>query len=116
MELDPHVELLESAYEAFNGRDIDGVIAHMHPAVTWPTDLEGGHVHGHDGVRSYWTRQWTATDPRVTLKRFDTRRDGRIVVTVHQIARDSAGNTQVETARHAYEIERGLIRRMQILD
>jgi hypothetical protein len=27
--------------------------------------MEGGFVRGHDGVRSYWTRQWQVLDPTV---------------------------------------------------
>jgi hypothetical protein len=49
-------ELLGRAYEAFNARDIDGVLATMRADVEWPNGMEGGTV-CHAGVRQYWTRQ-----------------------------------------------------------
>jgi hypothetical protein len=35
-------ELLAHTYAAFNGRDIDAVLAVMHPEVDWPNGMEGG--------------------------------------------------------------------------
>ncbi len=58
-------ELLTRAYDAFNARDVDAAVAAMHPDVDWPNGMEGGRVHGHRGVRDYWTRQWRSIDPRV---------------------------------------------------
>ena len=45
-------ELLERLYDRFNARDIEAALATMHPDVIWANGLEGGHVHGHDGVRA----------------------------------------------------------------
>ena len=59
----PDTELLKRAYVAFNARDLDGALSTMKPDVTWPNGMEGGTVHGHDGVRAYWTRQWGMIDP-----------------------------------------------------
>ncbi|MGH9204759.1 MAG: nuclear transport factor 2 family protein [Vicinamibacterales bacterium] len=57
--------LLMNADAAFNARDLDAVRAVMHPKVDWPNGWEGGRVHGHAGVRNYWTRQWGAIEPHV---------------------------------------------------
>ncbi len=57
------VELLKRIYALFNGRDIESVLAAMHPELVWANGTEGGHVHGLDEVRSYWQRQWTIVDP-----------------------------------------------------
>lgn len=51
-------ELLKSAYEAFNRRDIEGILSTMHPDVDWPNAIEGGRIKGRDGIREYWQRQW----------------------------------------------------------
>jgi hypothetical protein len=59
------VELLKRLYERFNARDMEALLAAMHGEVTWANGMEGGHVHGREGVRSYWTRQWTMIDPHV---------------------------------------------------
>jgi SnoaL-like domain len=82
---------IANAYAAFNRRDIDGALTIMHADVEWENGMEGGFVHGHDAVRSYWTRQWQALDPTVEPMAFAEDSAGRIVVTVHQIVRDRAG-------------------------
>ena len=46
-------ELLLRGYTAFNARDIDTILSWMHPDVEWANGMEGGYVHGHDGVRAY---------------------------------------------------------------
>jgi hypothetical protein len=63
--------LLRRAYETFNGRDIPGALATMHPQVDWPNAIEGGRVHGHAGVREYWERQWGSLDSRVQPLRIE---------------------------------------------
>lgn len=35
-------ELLIKTYKAFNARDIEAVLAVMHPEVDWPNRMEGG--------------------------------------------------------------------------
>jgi hypothetical protein len=107
--------LLEKSYEAFNARDIDAALAAMHVDVDWPNGMEGGYVHGHSGVRDYWTRQWGLIDPHVEPLRFETDEDGRIVVDVRQVVRDRTGNTIAdERVQHVYLIEDGLVRTMEI--
>jgi ketosteroid isomerase-like protein len=59
------VELLRRVYALFNSRDIESVLAAMHPDVVWANGMEGGHVHGRDEVRSYWKGQWAMIDPQV---------------------------------------------------
>jgi hypothetical protein len=72
-------------------------------------------VHGHQGVREYWTRQWHAIDPHVEPIGFETDDAGRTVVMVHQLVRDLEGNLIFEgMVEHIYLIEDGLIRSMDI--
>ena len=106
---------LVALYAAFNARDVDRVLAALHPDVDWPNGLEGGRVHGRAAVREYWTRQWTTIDPRVEPRGFATEADGRVVVDVHQVVRDRAGVLlKDEMVRHVYRIEDGLVRSMEI--
>jgi hypothetical protein len=114
-ELPARQRLLESAYAAFNARDIGGALRMMTPDVEWPNGMEGGFVHGHDAVRAYWTRQWGKIDPHVRPVGFSLRADGRVEVTVHQVVRSLAGEVLVDqTVRHVYTFERDLVRRMDI--
>jgi SnoaL-like domain len=110
-----HEELLQTLYRAFNARDIDVALAGMHPDVDWPNGMEGGRVIGHGEVRAYWTRQWGMIDPHVEPLAFAQEGAGRTVVTVHQLVRDRAGELLVDAVvEHAYLIEDGLIRSMEI--
>jgi hypothetical protein len=109
------VALLEQIYQRFNVRDIEAVLAGLHPDVTWANGMEGGHVHGREAVRSYWTRQWATIDPRVEPTRFSTGADGEIVVEVHQTVRDLRGAVLADRmVGHIFRIEHGLITRFDI--
>jgi arylsulfatase A-like enzyme len=109
--------LLTATYTAFNARDLDSALATMHPEVDWPNGMEGGYVHGRDGVRSYWTRQWKQVDPHVEPQSFTPDEKGRIVVEVHQIVRDLAGSLLLDRmVHHVYELRDGLIGKMEIVE
>ncbi|MFL5865000.1 MAG: nuclear transport factor 2 family protein [Solirubrobacteraceae bacterium] len=108
-------ELLRTIYAAFNGRDIDAVLAAMTKDVDWPNAWEGGRLRGHDAVRDYWTRQWAQIDPRVDPVDIAPRNDGRIAVEVDQVVRDLDGEV-VASGRvvHVYELRDGLVARMDV--
>jgi hypothetical protein len=109
------MKLLAAAYEAFNAREIDRALATMHPDVEWPNGMEGGYVRGREAVRAYWSRQWTMIDPHVEPRGFNAVDRGRIVVDVHQVVRDLRGAVVTDQmVQHVYEIDNGLIRRMEI--
>jgi ketosteroid isomerase-like protein len=109
------VELLKRVYIQFNSRDIEAVLAAMHEDVMWANGMEGGHVHGRDEVRSYWTRQWTMMDPHVEPVRFTNGPDGEVVVEVNQVVHDLNGNLLADrTVSHVFRIENGLIERFDI--
>jgi len=108
-------ELLERAYAAFNARDLDGALATMCPDVVWPNGMEGGVVHGHDGVRAYWTRQWILIDPHVDPVSFSEDESGRIAVSVHQVVRELSGKVLLDRmVEHVYTLKDGLIQSMDI--
>jgi hypothetical protein len=110
-----HEELLRRAYEAFNARDVDAALALMHPDVDWPNGMEGGRVLGRAAVREYWTRQFGVIDSRVEPAGFTTDAEGRVVVDVHQVVRDTAGELLSDgRVEHVYTIRDGLVERMEI--
>jgi hypothetical protein len=109
------VQLLKRVYDRFNARDMETVLASMHDDVTWENGMEGGHVHGRDGVRRYWTRQWTIIDPHVEAVGFSTNAEGEVVVDVHQVVRDLQGQIVADQmVGHIFQFENGLIRRFNI--
>ena len=110
-------DLILFVYEAFNRRDIEAILPKMHPDVEWPNGMEGGWVHGRDGVRAYWTRQWAMIDPRVEPTRVERAKGGQVVVDVHQVVRDLNGSVLLDRmVQHMYSIHDGLIQHMEILE
>ena len=107
-------ELIRKAYEAFNRRDSDAVLALMQEDVDWPNGWEGGYVQGKKAVRAYWQRQWQEIDPEVTpVSVYE--QNGKWVTEVAQVIKDKAGKLLHESRLlHVYEIQDGLIRRMEI--
>jgi nuclear transport factor 2 (NTF2) superfamily protein len=111
------VEFLKHIYDRFNARDMEAVLAAMHENVMWANGMEGGHVHGRNAVRSYWTRQWAMVDPRVEPVGFSKGREGEMIVEVHQVVHDLNGNLLLDhTVGHIFRLEDGLIRRFDIRD
>ena len=111
------IQFLKHVYDRFNARDMETVLAAMHDDVMWANGMEGGHVQGRDGVRSYWTRQWGMVDPHVEPVAFSRGPEGQVVVEVHQVVRDLEGNLLADkTIGHVFRIEDGLIRRFDIRD
>lgn len=107
--------LLRAAYDAFNARDIEAVLALMTEDVVWPNGMEGGFVHGHDGIRAYWTRQWTMIDPKVDPIRIGHEPDGRYDVEVHQVVRTLSGAVIADRiVHHVYQLREGLVTSMEI--
>ena len=109
------VEVLKLLYDRFNAREMETVLTAMHEDVIWANGMEGGHVHGRDGVRSYWTRQWAMIDPHVEPVEFSTGSSGEVFVEVHQIVRELQGNVIVDQmVGHIFQIENGLVKRFDI--
>ncbi len=109
------VEFLKQVYESFNARDMNGALAAMHENVIWENGMEGGHVHGRDGVRDYWTRQWAVIDPHVEPVAFTKGSNGEVVVEVHAVVRDVNGKVlSDQMVGHVFRLEKGLIKRFDI--
>jgi SnoaL-like domain len=107
--------LLRQAYCDFNARRLDAVLARLDPEVEWANGMEGGHVHGREGVRAYWTRQWALLDPHVDPVSILQDAAGRWVVEVHQIVHDKDGKLLADKiVHHAYRITDQRIKRMDI--
>jgi ketosteroid isomerase-like protein len=106
---------LRAAYAAFNGRDIDAALALMTPDVEWPRAFKGGFVKGHEGVRAYWTEQWTEIDPRVEPRSFIVLGPAEIIVEVQQSVRNLEGTVVAdEIVFHKFTMTDDLIRKMEV--
>jgi hypothetical protein len=109
------VEILRRLYRQFNAREIEAVLATLRPDVVWANGMEGGHVHGREGVREYWLRQWATIDPHVEPVSFAEVEEGAIEVEVHQVVRDLEGKLLLDKmVGHVFRFEDGLVRRFDI--
>ena len=108
-------ELVRRLYAGFNRRDIPAVLAHLDDDVDWANGMDGGHMHGREAVRDYWTKQWAVIQPQVHPLQITKRGDGSTVVEVHQVVRDLEGELLLDrTVRHVFRIEAGLVTRFDI--
>jgi ketosteroid isomerase-like protein len=122
--MDGEVEILKRIYDRFNARDIDGVLAALADDVAWANGMDGGHVHGREAVRAYWTRQWTMVSPHVEAVGFHRAPDDAIVADVRQTVRDLEGKPlqgqthglKDKTVGHVFRFRDGKVTRFDIQD
>ena len=115
MKMQDEIESLRRLYDRFNARDMETLLSAMQEDVIWANGMEGGHVHGREGVRSYWTRQWAVIDPHVEPVEFSEGPEGEIIVEVHQIVRDPNGALLADKlVGHIFRFEKGLVQRFDI--
>lgn len=78
-----HVDTVHGWFDAFNGRDLDGMLVRMHPRVDYhPLRLQGveSAYLGHDGVRRWFARlQAMEHGHRVELADVRSARDGQLI-------------------------------------
>jgi len=122
--MDDDVKVLERIYECFNARDIEAVLTALTDDVVWANGMEGGHVHGRDAVREYWTRQWAIVSPHVEPVGFRRVADGAIEVEVLQTVHDLEGKPlqgqthglKDKTVGHVFHLREGKVARFDIQD
>jgi ketosteroid isomerase-like protein len=122
--MDDDIKVVERMYDRFNARDIDGVMIALTEDVAWANGMDGGHVHGREGVRAYWTRQWAMVIPHVEPVGFHRTEDGAIVAEVRQSVRDLEGKPlhgqthglKDKTVRHVFRFREGRVARFDIED
>ena len=108
-------DLLRAAYDAFERRDIEALLADMVEDVEWPNVGAGTHVVGHEAVRAYWTAQWAEIDPHVTPLSITPLDDGTWDVEVHQVVRSLGGEVlRAGAVHHVYRFREGKVARMDV--
>ncbi|MBD2075632.1 nuclear transport factor 2 family protein [Phormidium sp. FACHB-592] len=111
----PEIELLRTAYEAFNARDAAAALVLMTPDVALPRAFKGGFVHGHEEIRAYWTEQWSEINLHDEPVAFHPVEGGQVLVEVHQVVRDLAGIVLAdEHVGHRFTFKDGLIQSMEV--
>lgn len=118
------VELIKDLYDRFNSRDIEGVLTALADDVAWANGMDGGHVHGRDAVRDYWTRQWAVVSPHVVPVAFRDADTGVVTVEVIQTVFDLDGlplsgqshGLKDKTVTHVFVVAGDKIARFDIQD
>ena len=121
-EIDNHA--IKRLYDCFNARNIDGVLAVLSEDVAWANGMDGGHVHGREAVRDYWTRQWAVVSPHVEPVAFRPVEGGTVAVEVIQKVYDLNGQPlenqthglKDKTVLHLFRIKGDRIVRFDIGD
>ena len=104
----------QELYKNFNDRKIDSVISHMAEDVKWANGMEGGYVYDHNGVREYWTRQFTMVSSKVTPLEIDAE-NGTVKIKVHQVVHDLNGKLLAdETVYHLFHLRDNKIAQFDI--
>lgn len=83
--------LLEAMYAAFNQKDLDGLLAGLHPDIDWPNFLAGGRIKGVEALRTYWAEQFEIIDPEASPISYETLPGDQIRVKLHYMIRARAG-------------------------
>lgn len=118
------VELIKDLYDRFNSRDVEGVLTALADDVAWANGMDGGHVHGRDAVRDYWTRQWAMVSPHVVPVAFRDADTGVVTVEVIQTVFDLDGlplsgqshGLKDKTVTHVFVVAGDKIARFDIQD
>lgn len=106
--------LFQELYKKFNDRKIDMVISKMTDDIKWANGMDGGFVYGHNGVRDYWTRQFTMVNSKVTPLQIDEENDV-VKIKVHQVVRDLNGELLAdEIVFHYFHLQNNKIAEFNI--
>jgi ketosteroid isomerase-like protein len=119
-----NVELLKRLYDRFNARDIDGVRDALADDVVWANGMDGGYVHGREGVRAYRRASGPWPVQHVEPVTFHRTADGAIIAEVRQTIRDLEGRPlqgqthglKDKTVGHVFRLEGGKVARFDIRD
>jgi len=104
--------VLLKAYEAFNARDIEAVLALMCEDVNLENALTRDRVIGKAKVRDLWLLQWKHGNPKLEpLKVYEE--DGKMVILSRHTATDADGRMMTDQEiEEVYTIRDGLVARM----
>jgi hypothetical protein len=92
--------------------------------VVWANGMDGGHVHGREAIRAYWTRQWSMVSPHVEPVGFHRTAGDTIVAEVQQTIRDLEGKSlqgpthglKDKMVGHVFRLRDGKVARFDIQD
>jgi uncharacterized protein len=107
-----NVELVRWAYEAFNRRDIAGLLGALHPDVELQTTVEAHR--GPDGVAA-WIREADGVFDGFAIRVDEVIDLGdRVVATVHEHGRGKDSGLEIDQDfTHVWTVQEGRVRKLQ---
>jgi ketosteroid isomerase-like protein len=105
---------LESAYDAFNRREVEPALERFDPEVEWPDLLAGRTLRGPEAVRDYWRRQFELISSMVEPAEI-AQDETRAAVFVDQAVRDlTSGEEQGGRVVHLWTFAGERVLRMEV--
>lgn len=115
--MDARRALLLRFYKALDAKDVDAVMALLHPDVNFPDQLDGTRLQGTAAVRAYYERAFGLISAESTPTAFHPRRDGSLEVRVHHHVTSLAGGLWHDgPVDYSFQFRDGLISRLDPLD
>ncbi|WGM39418.1 nuclear transport factor 2 family protein [Caulobacter sp. NIBR1757] len=116
--MDARRALLLRFYKAIDARNVDAVMAQLHPDVDFPDQLnEDRRLHGAAAVRAYYERAFGLIAGENALSAFHPRPDGTVEVRVHHHVTSLDGALWHEgPVDYCFGFRDGLIARLDRLD
>jgi hypothetical protein len=106
---------IQKLYDSFNRREVETVLSMLAEEVKWANGMEGGFIFGRDNVREYWRRQFEVFNPQLEILKIEPDSENRVVVTVHQVVKDLAGNVLADReVEQIFTFTDGLIKTFEI--
>lgn len=103
-------DLIVQYYEALARRDIEALMATMHPNAEFGDFLDGGEVIGPIAIRAFFQRMFDTLAPDFDLITVAVQPDGRMRAEMQVATHDRSGHLWSDTRSYAlYDLVDGLI-------
>lgn len=102
-------------YDALGRRDIEAVMAVMHPEISFQDFLEGGQLAGLNAVRAFHQRMFDTLSPDFDLIKVSVQPDSRLRVEMQVATHDRMGHLWSDTRSYAvFALVDGLIHGIEL--
>ncbi len=108
-------DLIVRYYDALAHRDLEAVMAVMHPEAAFADFLEGGQVSGRAAVKAFFQYMFDTLAPDFDLLGLAVQPDGRIRADMQVATHDRSGHIWSDTRSYAlYAVVDGLIHDIEL--
>lgn len=108
-------DLIVRYFEALTRRDIEALMATMHPKAEFGDFLEGGDLIGPAAIRMFHQRMFDTLAPDFDLIAITVQPDGRMRVEMQVATHDRSGHVWSDTRGYAlYDLVDGLIHGIEL--